>query len=106
MSTTATKKYHSVQETMERLSMGKTTVYQLAKSGLLKIVRLPSAKKERRGVKQRHGITRITTESIERYERGEARPTTAQPQKLAATPRQVRTRTPGKTIELRHFRPR
>lgn len=114
----AEKKYHTVRETMDRLAIGKTTVYQLAKSGMLEMVRLPSPKKpmkpstkkpatnasrptSRPGVEPRQGLTRIKTDSIERYERGEARPNEEAPARPAAvTLRQVRTRMPGKTVPM------
>ena len=56
------KKYYRVSEACDRLSLGKTKVYELIAAGLLKRCKLPSPGNKR-------NMTRITTASIESYER-------------------------------------
>lgn len=74
MSTTSTaspasnslKKYWTISEVCERLSVSDTFVYGLIAKRMLERVYLPSP----RG-KVRDGLQRITGESLDRYERGE-----------------------------------
>lgn len=103
MSTTAIKKYHTIAETCERLSLSTAVVYALIEQGMLTRVYLPSPSKVKPGVEKRKGIPRITTESIERYERGDVQATP--PAKAAPAPvRRIQPRSlSAKPIPVSHF---